>query len=661
MRPQRLWQVLIVLVLCLFVTSVAAQAQGSLTDVRVYDVSSAQFPTVRIRVAPVASGGAVAEGLAGDAFRVYEDGIQRPVDEAKNIEVGAQVAIVLDASGSMNSTGATGKLASLEAIEAIDDLVYTDKWFNRNSALDWFMLIVPKGEKDFQVAQEWVNQYIPIHNKAYVFDFKAQKGFTPLYAMLVEAMARMKDAPGYEKRSKFLVVLSDGIDNTSPQDIADVINRADKLGVKILAIEVGPVGAGAAKNLQRLAAETGGAFASYKGTESLRGLFSQIRSQRTQFELSYRSAMASTGKHTVQVGVMSGGRETRSLNTEVPITIVAPAVRIIEPLPSAVFRRQANRWDVDPKTIEPRQAPVQIEVLWPDGHPRAVQQVAYIVDGVTVATQRQDQPFNWDISGLSGGAHSLVVEVKDELGLIGRSDPLQATITLVIPPAPTATPIAPVIETIIETRTASLSLLTAAALAIAGIALLIALYVMLKYRVPQRVVSAVGDAAKAATDLIDHRRGKRGTRSNARASLILQNEDGTHGREYPLTSQTTTIGRNPERAMLVLDDQTVSRLHAKIVEETDGIFHIYDEGGSQGTYVNTEEVTAAGRRLMTQDVVEMGRLRFIFQAQVRNESTETEPGRARSRPVSATPPGGQKARPTGSGIDRDDTEPFVKR
>jgi hypothetical protein len=652
MKLKSFFSGLILTFICLTVLVVAVSAQGKLSEVRIYSVDSAQFPQMRVRVAPLQADGTLAPGLGREAFRIYEDGAERPVESASPIERGAQIAFVLDASGSINSPGATKRLRREEAIEAIDDLVMTDKWVNRSSRLDRWMLIVPKGEKDLRVAQEWTDQPIAIHNGAYSYDYRSQTGDTPLYAMLVEALARMKDVPDYEARPKFLVVLSDGVDRTSKSDITDVINRANKLepGVKIISIKLGPEAEGATSNLYRLAKETDGVLvAPYTGPDALRDAYGRLKSQRSPYEITYRSALGVSGKHAVVVGVLIGGQEVRSASAEFSTTVEPPAVRIVEPASPAIIERVGDRWDADPKTLSPRDVPVAVEITWPGGRARAVQQITYLVDGVPVSSLKPEQRFVWDFSALPDGPHALVVEVKDELGVIARSEPLQANISIILPPAPTPTPLAPVIKEVIIQETSKFGMFSAVALGIAAIALLLAIYVMIKYRVPQRVGSAIGDVAKAVTDPFIHR--QKGTPRRARATLVLLKEDGAPGETFALQGQKT-IGRNPESAQIIISHPTVSKLHARIEEETTGVFKIFDEGSTHGTYVNDEPVGPGGASLKARDEIELGDVRLLFQPGPLQSIDQTEPS-ARSEKRKAR--SGKSETP-----DKDDTIPEVR-
>jgi pSer/pThr/pTyr-binding forkhead associated (FHA) protein len=85
------------------------------------------------------------------------------------------------------------------------------------------------------------------------------------------------------------------------------------------------------------------------------------------------------------------------------------------------------------------------------------------------------------------------------------------------------------------------------------------------------------------------------------------------GKPKALNAQTMYIGRDPARAQIVFTDRSVSRLHARIVEESDNVFVLHDEGSSSGTYVNGDPVTASHpHHLHPGDRIEFGRVEVIF-------------------------------------------------
>lgn len=84
------------------------------------------------------------------------------------------------------------------------------------------------------------------------------------------------------------------------------------------------------------------------------------------------------------------------------------------------------------------------------------------------------------------------------------------------------------------------------------------------------------------------------------------------GRSYQLNLQVTTIGKSGRNDIQITTDPTVSREHAKILEQN-GRFRITDLGSTNGTRVNGRRVQAP-LLLEPDDVIELGdntRFRFV--------------------------------------------------
>ncbi len=85
----------------------------------------------------------------------------------------------------------------------------------------------------------------------------------------------------------------------------------------------------------------------------------------------------------------------------------------------------------------------------------------------------------------------------------------------------------------------------------------------------------------------------------------LQLTDGDSRRQIAIHRSPFTIGRLPDRD-LVLDSQLVSRDHATIVEEAEGIF-LVDHGSRHGSFVNGEKIEQMERhRLKAGDSIHFG-------------------------------------------------------
>ena len=80
-------------------------------------------------------------------------------------------------------------------------------------------------------------------------------------------------------------------------------------------------------------------------------------------------------------------------------------------------------------------------------------------------------------------------------------------------------------------------------------------------------------------------------------------------RKYKLVDGITTIGRN-SRSDIVIDNEEVSEIHAKIIKEGN-IFKIIDVGSLNGTYLNNKKINSQ-KILKDNDELKFGNIKFIF-------------------------------------------------
>jgi len=87
--------------------------------------------------------------------------------------------------------------------------------------------------------------------------------------------------------------------------------------------------------------------------------------------------------------------------------------------------------------------------------------------------------------------------------------------------------------------------------------------------------------------------------------------DGPYaGQTFSLVTSNVTIGRDPARDIALTADTTVSRRHAHIAEEG-GHHVVYDDGSSNGTFVNNVRVTI--QSLTPGDIVQFGTSKFRYE------------------------------------------------
>jgi len=113
---------------------------------------------------------------------------------------------------------------------------------------------------------------------------------------------------------------------------------------------------------------------------------------------------------------------------------------------------------------------------------------------------------------------------------------------------------------------------------------------------------------------------------DAPASLVRLLPDGQPATDKPIPvlDKELVLGTDPVQCNRVLDDPSISPVHARLKQITEGgAFILSDTGSVAGTWVNYEPVSREGRRLEAGDVIHFGQL--IYRFQLRNAPPMPEP------------------------------------
>jgi FHA domain-containing protein/zinc ribbon protein len=92
-------------------------------------------------------------------------------------------------------------------------------------------------------------------------------------------------------------------------------------------------------------------------------------------------------------------------------------------------------------------------------------------------------------------------------------------------------------------------------------------------------------------------------------ALVVRSGGGRAGEHFLPQGERTTIGRSPD-CDIFLDDVTVSRKHAALVQRDDGLF-IEDEESLNGTFLNRRRIDAPAR-LENGDELQVGKYKLTF-------------------------------------------------
>jgi hypothetical protein len=281
----------------------------------------------------------------------------------------------------------------------------------------------------------------------------------------------------------------------------------------------------------------------------------------------------------------------------------------------------------------PKEQALKILVEFPDGRPRPLASTRLFVDGVII-DENSEPPFDtftWDLRGYtSSGDHVLQVEVLDSYGLGSASITTNVQITIKQTPQSVMTTIAENAPTI-----------AGGAAAIAGGALVLILilggHIRPKSFGRQRGKSKINKIKQAEPEPLPipdessrpglskwinriswpQRPKWPSTKSNlsktvAYLEYLNPNNQDQSRKRIPVQVGEITFGKDPSLATNTINDDAVNSLHARLVSNSEGICHIYDEGSLSGTWVNFSEVPAEGARLSHGDIIHIGRIGFCF-------------------------------------------------
>ena len=91
-------------------------------------------------------------------------------------------------------------------------------------------------------------------------------------------------------------------------------------------------------------------------------------------------------------------------------------------------------------------------------------------------------------------------------------------------------------------------------------------------------------------------------------ALVVRSGGGRAGEHFVPQGESTTIGRSPD-CDIFLDDVTVSRTHAVLLQKDEGFF-IEDQGSLNGTFLNRRRIESG--RLENGDELQIGKYKLSF-------------------------------------------------
>ena len=601
------------------------------------------FPEVSAYLDVHGPEGAFIDNLTPANLTVLEDDAPAPTLELTVQEPGVRVMVAINAGPGL-------AIRNVQGVTRFDQITWAlQAWAER----------IPTGQTDEYALFDNQSGPLPFTPNpsewltalnAYKPDLRSVQ---PSLASLTQALdmsSEMLPRFGMEKTILFITPVIEGDSLSAAGDTAD---RARQAGIHI---NVWMVAGGSALEskgaiaLRKMAADTGGSFFHFTGTEEFPDIEGYLKALRSIYTLRYTSQVKSGGSHSLLVRIQQG-----DFKASTPLMIFSIQIQEPNPIflsPPAGITRESPA--VKPSggissgpvgaSLEPRQQTIEIMVEFPDGHPRALTAARLFVDGKLVAenTQEPFTRFTWDLSGYSqSGKHILTAEVQDVLGLANHTIDTPVEVKVVAP-----------IVNVVNSIQNNNMVFSLAATGLAGLAMAVVLALGWRWRVrsrragqgsladsmeaegfspktrPSRRRSAAAEEPTRPSWAAAHKLTaprvvlperpvwpRPETLSAPAARLIRLGEEcqPVAGNPLPVVSREITFGRDPALATCILDMPSVEALHARLRQVENGHFWLSDEGSVAGTWINFAPVSKEGTQIEHGDITHIGRAAFRFQ------------------------------------------------
>jgi hypothetical protein len=607
-----------------------ACAQENLALAKLYPVEVSTFPKVTTFLDVFESNGIFSTGLKPEAVSAIEDGQPLPVDSLNEIAVPLQLVIAVNQGESLDVRDPTTNFSRFQRISQV--LV---QWAQSRPA-------------DLPDDYSLVSQAGPVINHANAADFVVGlNGFQPNFraavpnlqslSIALDTVSAQTTRLGMKRAILFITPHTDDRDIASA--LEPYIQRAVENNIFIFVWFVDATTTfttTSAAAFNNLALQTGGSMFSYSGLERFPDPESYFSGLRRVYALSYTSRLKTAGEHSLSVNVelASGALTTAPQKFNVDIQPPNPFALATS---LQITRRAPEDDPFNSEMLLPKEQEIEIIVEFPDGFSRPLTRTTLYVDGV-IADENTEEPFNlftWNLEAYTSSAeHQVMVEAVDSLGLSKSSMQSPVIVTVIQPPQG------------IPALLAKYRIpITFGAIILAGLALF-AILLSGRLRMPSiraaqearradadpltqsvhTVVEPVTTSLSAATAVKTQTRGIRSKKNttvakprlDAEASLIRVNAEGQVLPVTPiaLVEQELIFGTDPTQCNQIMDDASISTVHARLRQTEDGGFLLLDTGSIAGTWVNYDPVPREGYRLAHGDMVNFGHLMYRFTLRV---------------------------------------------
>jgi hypothetical protein len=606
-------------------------AQQNLASAELYPADVTSFPTVSAFLDVFDSRGIFASGLKPEAVSVIEDGQPLPVNALNEVAVPLQLVVAVNQGEPLDTRDPSTNFSRFQRISEV--------------LVQWAQSRPTDLPDDFSL----VSQAGPVINHANAADFVVGlKDFQPSLrtavpnlqslSIAIDTVSAQTTRSGMKRAILFITPHTD--DSNIESTLEPYVQRALQNHIFIFVWFVDApttFTTTSAAAFNNLAIQTRGSMFAYSGVERFPDPESYFSGLRRVFSLSYTTHLKAAGEHTLSASINLASGAITSNEQKFKVDIQPPNSF---PLTNSlqIIRRAPEDDPFNTKVLLPATQQIEIITEFPDGYARPLARTTLYVDGV-IMDENTSEPFNlftWDLSKYTSSAeHQLMVEVVDSLGLSKSSLAVPVMVTVVKPPND--------ISALLAKYRIRIAF---GALIFAGLVLIM---ILLSGRLRLPSIRAAQEARRVDADPLTQSvqavtepeiapltpvtsaskpkkrapRSKKATaetksRAGAAASLIRITADGQVLPVAPiaLVEQEIIFGTDPVQCTQILDDPSISLVHARLRQTEDGGFLLLDNGSVAGTWVNYEPIPREGYRLVHGDMVNFGQLIYRFALRV---------------------------------------------
>ena len=579
------------------------------------NIETDSFPTITALLDVYDAQGRFASGMDAASVTILEDSQPRPLTDLTEQDVGVQLVVAINPGPPMDTRDALGISRYDRIVEALR------LWAEARPAenADDMSLVATVGPLTVNTtANEWRNSLVSFQP-----DARAAIPSLQSLSFALDIAEAQTSQPGMKRSILFLTPHLP--DQATVDTLETLAQRASLSGVHV---NVWLIDSEkyfvhfSANALKSLALQTGGDYFAFSGVELIPDPELYFAHLRRVYALKYDSRLTTAGNHLLAARVQLGELELISPEQTFALDVQPPNPMLVSP-PAQIVRQPPADDPYNTEKLLPLEQTIEILVEFPDGHSRPLTRTALLVNGQAVA-ENTSAPFNlfiWDVSEcMLSREYSLQVEVEDSLGLSKTSLGAPVTVTVVQPQTG-----------ILAFLGRNSSALTIGAVALAGILLgsilliggrkgLFSFAARRKKRQAHfdpvtQPVSIVAEQATSKKRKSQPRWARREKKISAPAYLVRLNggDKPAMGKPIPLTGSEMTFGGDPVKATYVLDDPSISPLHARLRLLEENVYVISDQDSVAGTWVNLQQTDRAGMKLQHGDVIHLGQLRYRFE------------------------------------------------